>query len=89
MVPSGMWIKTTAFLKTRSTTMNYVAKLQEWFEREKRERGLVDIKFFPRYFMGVDLFPDEPPPDIEKMAKAVYETVTGKREAVPLDTSVL
>ena len=65
--------------------MSYAEKLQKWFEREKREHGLVDIKFFP-FFM---LPENERPTNLEALCKSVYKTVTGKRETVSLDTSVL
>lgn len=58
--------------------MNYTEKLNAWFQAEKQAGRVVDVKFFP----GVDL-----DGSIDKLSKAVLETVEGKRETSPVDTS--
>lgn len=59
--------------------MSATSELEKWYQ-DKRSRGeVVDIKFAP-------LSPDT---SLEKLSKAVLETVTGKREMHVLDTSKL
>jgi hypothetical protein len=58
--------------------MNHTEKLNAWFQTEKAAGRVVDMKFFP----GVD-----PEGSIDRLSKAVLETVEGKRETELLDTS--
>ncbi len=60
--------------------MSYVAKLEDWFQKEKAAGRIRGIKFFP----GVDL-----EGSMEELAKAAYQTLTGEVEVKPLDTSDL
>ena len=58
--------------------MNHTEKLNAWFQAEKAAGRVVDVKFFP----GVEL-----DGSIDKLSKAVLETVEGDRETTLLDTS--
>ncbi len=60
--------------------MSYTDKLQTWFDDAKRDDGVVDIKFFP----GVDQ-----DGSIDKLTRAVFETVTGVRARTPIDCEKL
>lgn len=60
--------------------MKYTEELEKWYAQEKSSGRVVDVKFFP----GVD-----PEGSIDKMSRAVLETVQGKRNAKILDTSNL
>jgi hypothetical protein len=49
----------------------YSKQLRDWFEKEKSEHGLIDMKFFP----GTDR-----EQLLDDVAREVLEVVTGKRE---------
>lgn len=68
--------------QTGSVRPPYAKLLQEWFDREVKEKGLVDVKFFPRQ-------PEDGPLDLEATAKAIYETLTGIRKSTPLNLEKL
>lgn len=57
--------------------MTYKDKLEAWFRAEKASGRLKDLKFF-----AIDL-----DCSMERHAKAVFETLTGKRKTRILDTS--
>lgn len=74
--------------------MTYVEKLQAWFEDQKANHGLVDMKFFPRYinFPGMEhpvKIDDGPDPTLEEMAECVYKLVTGEIPTTAVDVSEL
>lgn len=60
--------------------INYTEELEKWFDRERRAGRVKDVKFFP----GAD-----PDGSVDKMTRAVFETVTGVRKTVRLDISKL
>lgn len=49
-------------------------KLQDWYDKEKEEGRVLDIKFFPN-LENNDI-------DVEDAAREAYEVVTGQRETV-------
>lgn len=55
--------------------MTHVEKLTQWC----KDKGVVDLKFFPNYFFGVKLF-DGPDPTVEQLAETAYKILSG---AVP------
>jgi hypothetical protein len=58
--------------------MTYVADLEQWYQRKRAVGEVLDLK--------ISLAPGT---DVEKAAKAILETLEGKRETSPLDTSKL
>lgn len=60
--------------------MNYSDKLNDWLAAERAAGRVVDLKFFP----GVD-----PEGSIDKLSRAVLETVTGARATSTIDTKKL
>ena len=60
--------------------MTYCEKLQEWYEKEKKEGRLIDIRFYPG--TNRDAL-------IEDAAREVYEVVTGVRESYDLTNEEL
>lgn len=66
-------------LQPKGPFVNYVERLQQWFDEAKNDGRAVDIKFFP---VGDDGSP-------ELMARAAWETLTGQRETAIADLSVL
>jgi hypothetical protein len=68
---------------TEAGKMKYTEELEKWLAKERasdRADHIVDLKFFP----GVD-----PEGSLDKLSRAALDTVTGKRNATPLDTSKL
>jgi hypothetical protein len=51
--------------------MSNIEKLKEWADREAKENGLIDIKFFPIYNSNVDI------KDIAADALALLEGTNG------------
>lgn len=63
--------------------MTYLEKLEEWFQTEKRAGRLVDMKFGPVSDELQALYANDPEAAKERLAKTVYEIVTGQVESRP------
>lgn len=70
--------------------MKYSDKLEQWFQQEKAEGRLVDLKLtLPTYEekelqLGRKLSSVEKEEMLESSAKAIYETLTGQRKTVDI-----
>jgi hypothetical protein len=70
------------FPNRKDSMTTYVEKLQAWFEDQRANHGLVDMKFFPHYMTvpghaPIKLF-EGPDPTEEQLAESVYRLVTGE-----------
>jgi hypothetical protein len=68
----------------------YLEKLEKWYQTELKEGRLVDLKMTLRTWeeqaedLGRPLADSEKKASLERSAKAMYETLTGKRKSVDI-----
>lgn len=68
----------------------YLEKLEDWFQAEKAAGQIADLKLTLKTWaeceedLGRLLSQEEKSGQLERTAKAIYETVTGKRKCIDM-----